>query len=80
MNNFQRGNIKSWNTSFNEVSKYIIPPVSHRDEISTMGYGMAIIEVLHMLGLLVLQRDDDKRLKWTLNTKWNEKRVYFFGN
>ena len=43
---FQYNNVKLWNSSIEEPSKLLIPPVSLRDEIRTDEFGMAVIELL----------------------------------
>ena len=41
------------NPKSKDASEIMIPPVSLRDEIKTDGYGMAIIEILCLAGVLI---------------------------
>ena len=50
---FQQKIVNGWNYQDKEYSSLIIPPVSPRDEIKTNGYGMAIIELLCLSGILI---------------------------
>ena len=50
---FQQNIVNQWNPESQTASSLIIPPVSLRDEIRTNRYGMAIIEILCMAGLLL---------------------------
>ena len=57
--------------------KLIIPPVSLHDEIKTDGYGMALIELLVQIGLLVEKKDVDMDIKvWKACENYKTKTVY----
>ena len=56
--NFQNKVVKQWNPESSKATSLIIPPVSLRDEIKTNGYGMAIIEILCLCGLLIHEVSD----------------------
>ena len=43
---FQRNILNIVNPHYNEESKMLIPQASLRDEITTNGYGMAVVELL----------------------------------
>ena len=55
----------------------MIPPVSLRDEIKTDGYGMAIIEILCMAGVLVKVKMYTDVYAWELSKDW-DKKIYIF--
>ena len=44
--------VNEWNPESAKATAVIIPPFSLRDEIKTDGYGMAIIEILCVSGIL----------------------------
>ena len=50
---FQSSVVNEWNPKANNATAFIIPPVSLRDEIKTDGYGMALIELLCLSGILI---------------------------
>ena len=45
--------VEQWNPRSKEATALLIPPVSLRDEIETDGYGMAIMEILYLSGVLI---------------------------
>ena len=73
---FQEAVVKEWNPRSVEATALLIPPVSLRDEIKTDGYGMAIIEILCLSGILIKVKMYGDTFAWELNPKWNEKTVY----
>ena len=50
---FQSSVVNEWNPKASNATAFIIPPVSLRDEIKTDGYGMAMIELLCLSGILI---------------------------
>lgn len=60
------------------VTKVFTPSVSMRDEITTCGYGMAIIEILEYVGILKEFRSDGEnhRSTWALTEDYEKKVVY----
>ena len=59
-----------------ESTSLIIPPVSLRDEIKTNGYGMTIIEILCLSGLLIHHTSDTLVESWDLVNDWESRTVY----
>ena len=58
--------VHMWNPDSTKATSFIIPPVSLRDEIRTNGYGMAMIEILCLSGLLVHNVFADGVESWDL--------------
>ena len=75
-NLFQQHVVEEWNPRSKEATALIIPPVSLRDEIKTDGYGMAIIELLCLLGVLFQTSRYKDVITWDLNKKWEDKTLY----
>ena len=50
---FQRQTVIQYNPKSTIASKLIIPPVSVRDEVRIDGFGMVIIELLCLTGILI---------------------------
>ena len=73
---FQQNVINQWNPESQTASSLIIPPVPLRDEIQTNGYGMAIIEILCMAGLLLHITSPNGMEYWELCEDWEGKVVY----
>ena len=73
---FQQNVVNQWNPESQTASSLIIPPVSLRDEIRTNGYGMAIIEILCMAGLLLHITSHNGMEYWELCDDWESKVVY----
>ena len=67
---FQQNIVNEWNPQAMECSSLIIHPVSLRDEITTNGYGMAIIELLCLSGILIHTVSDMKVESWDLVKNW----------
>ena len=70
---FQRKVVDEWNPKLKDVSCIIIPPVSLHDEIKTDGYGMAVIELLTLVGILIRSSTDCNIDSWELSKDWNKK-------
>ena len=70
---FQQRITKECHTNYDVETPILIPEVSLRDEITTVGYGMAIIEILVMVGILIEEKNDKGVTTWTLGDKYNEK-------
>ena len=73
---FQQCVVEQWHPASKEPSSLIIPPVSLRDEIKTDGYGMAIIEILCLSGILIQVSRKDEAFTWVLNKDWQEKTLH----
>ena len=76
---FQRLIVEKWNPRSIDASKLLIPPVSLRDEITTDGYGMAIIEILCLSGVLKKVKLYTDVYEWELNKDWDKKRIFMHG-
>ena len=63
---FQNKIVQQWNPESVKTISMIISPVSLRDEIKTNGYGMAIIEILCLSGLLIHDVSDHGVESWAL--------------
>jgi hypothetical protein len=63
------------NPSILKESKVMIPKVSLCDKISIDGFGMALIEILVMVGILKEERLSEIHTKWTACNNFNEKRL-----
>ena len=50
--------------------------MSLRDEIKTDGYGMAIIEILCLAGVLIKVKMYTDVYSWNLSKDWDQKTVY----
>ena len=65
------------NKHTDKVVCLIIPQVSLHDEIKTGGYGIALIELLVQLGLLLHLRDSASSIStWKACHNYQEKTVY----
>jgi hypothetical protein len=64
------------NPSILKETKVMIPKVSLQDKISTDGFGMTLIEILVMVGILKEERLSETCTKWTACNNFNEKRLY----
>ena len=62
--------VGQWNPESIEASSLMIPPVSLRDEIRTDGYGMALIEILCLAGVLVKVTTHISVNFWELHKEW----------
>ena len=76
--NFQRSITQLWNPKLSDLSKFIIPPVSLHDEIKTDGYGMALIELMTLVGILTKTdgNTNNERSVWVLSSNWMDKTMY----
>ena len=73
---FQSKIVDIWNPKAKECSSLIIPPISLRDEIKTNGYGMAIIELLCLSGILIHTICDVGGDSWVLVKDWEDRTLY----
>ena len=74
---FMQNVVEVWNPDSKEVTKIIVPPISLHDEIKTDGYGMAVIELLELVGILIRTKDQQGNTKgWELHRDWEKKRLY----
>ena len=73
---FQEKVVLQWNPLSKESTSLIIPPVSLRDEIKANGYGMAIIEILCLSGLLIHTTTESLVESWDLVNDWESRTVY----
>jgi len=72
---FQQQITEITNPSTTKPSQCIIPPVSFRDEVTTEGFGLAVIELLVYSGVLDKIKHE-KHSKWVLGKNWHKKQVY----
>ena len=63
---FQLKTTESWNPESKHNTKLIIPPVSLRDEIKVDEFGIAVIELLCLVGILLESTNNS-----TNNPTWN---------
>lgn len=61
-----------------DESKLLIPEVSQRDEIKTCEYGMAVIEMLVLSGILIETTNENGAIMWKASPKYETKMVYLF--
>ena len=73
---FQRDVTLEWNLTSNEATKLFIPPVSLQDEIKTDGFGMAVIELLCLVGILHEEKISNIYIKWKLDLNWDQRRMF----
>ena len=73
---FQQSVVEQQNPASKNASAPIIPPVLPRDEIKTDGYGMAIIEILCLAGVLIQVTTHTGANMWELHKEWESKTVY----
>ena len=73
---FQQKIVQRWNPESSKATLLIIPPVSLRDKIKTNGYGMAIIKILCLSGLLIHEVSEHSVESWELCNNWENKKVY----
>ena len=73
---FQTDVTLGWNPLSNEATKLLIPPVSLRDEIKTDGFGMAVIELLCLVGILHEEKVSPSFSKWELDRDWKQRRMF----
>ena len=73
---FQTDVTLEWNPTSNEATKLLIPPVSLRDEIKTDGFGMAVIELLCLVGILHEEKISNTYTKWELDKNWDKRRMF----
>jgi len=72
---FQNDITIGWNPSSKMATKLLIPPVSLRDEIKTDGFGMAVIELLCLVGILHEEQVSDTYIKWELDRNWKQRKM-----
>ena len=72
---FQRNNVCTWNPNINIASEIIVPPVSLRDEMKTSGYGIAVIELLILVGILVEKDFGKNDKRWYLAPDYSKRRL-----
>ena len=79
---FQQRCTEVWNPYSKAVTKIIIPPVSMIDEITIEGFGMAIIELMTLVGILEVHYSSNKTgdtiAHWDLCDGWDSQVLYLF--
>ena len=65
-----------WNSQAKECSSLIIPPASLCDEIKTNIYGMIIIELLYLSGILIHTVSDMEVESRDLVKGWKQRTLY----
>jgi hypothetical protein len=73
---FQNEILQQTHIKYDEESKLLIQEVSLKDEVTTICYGMAIIELLVLVEILVEETGYNNVTRWTLSEDFEEKRVY----
>ena len=61
-----------------EQTSILIPEVSKRDEIKTCEYGMAVIEMLVLVGILVESSNDNGTIMWKTSPDYEERMLFLF--
>ena len=61
-----------WNPKLKDVAKIIVPLASLQDEIKTYCCGMAVVELLTLVGILFRSSSDAIIEKWQLSNDWNK--------
>ena len=77
-NQFQFRTVTVWNPHVVSNTKIIIPPVSICDEIKTIGFGMAVIELLCVSGILIKKVSQKGNKKWFLAPNYKTQEKFFF--
>ena len=68
---FQERHTKLWNEKANEPTKLYVPRVSLYNELKLDEYGMAVVDLLVMVGILDKNdSDDNSKPRWVLNKDW----------
>ena len=66
---------KLWNPKVNEPTKLYVPCVSLYNELKLDEYGLAVVDLLVMVGILDKSDSDDKTTpRWVLNDNWQSKK------
>ena len=77
---FQHRALNAMDKNRNEPSRLLVPSVSKRDEVSTSGFGMAIVELLVMISVLKevkTSNDNDIEVtQWELGDDYLKKQLY----
>ena len=73
---FQTTVTLGWNPQSDEATKLLIPPVSLRDEIKTTGYGMAVIELLCLVGIYDEEKVSDTITNWGLDMDGKQRHMF----
>lgn len=74
---FMKRVVDLWNPYSQTLTKTLVPSVSTRDELKTEGYGMAVVELMTLVGLLVEIKDKNgNAYKWILSEGWQERTMY----
>ena len=72
---FQRCNTSDTNPSSKLRTKFFIPAVSLRNEMKTTGFGLAILEILTLAGVII-ETKHKGWTEWTLSVGWETKKVF----
>ena len=73
---FQMNILNMINLYYNDESKILILEVSLRDEITTKGYGMAVVELLVTTGIMKCINYPDACSQWVLTENYSNKLIY----
>ena len=75
---FQERHTKLWNDKANELTKLYVPRVSLYNELKLDEYGMAVVDLLVMVGILDKNdSDDNHKHRWVLNKDWLSKKCTY---
>ena len=78
LNRFMYESMCVWNNNSQSIAKIMVPPVTADDEVQTLGYGMALIKLLTIVGLLEYESQpmESSKTSWKLGDNYKGKRVY----
>ena len=78
LKSFLYKSMTDWNKHSKTVAKILVPPVTDDDEVSNKGYGMALIKLLTLVGLLnyAVQPTETTDPSWILCDDIDEKLLY----
>ena len=70
---FQHKTVQQWNPDSKYIFKSIVPKVFMYDEMTTDGYGMCIVELMSLHGILTKTTSNPNNKRWQLTSNWQEK-------
>ena len=73
---FQTKVTLGWSPQSDDATKLLLLPVSLRDEIKTTGFGMAVIELLCLVGIYDEEKVSDTITNWGLDRDGEQRRTF----